>query len=85
MVGKKLRQLRKKCNYSLRELAKLTGLSHGFTCDMEHDRCNPSVKNLLILADALDTKIEFFLTQVVAKSDQKCFFYMAIIPFIGIR
>lgn len=60
MIGNKLHQLRKQRGYSLRELAKKTGLSHGFICDIEHGRCNPSLEKLSIIAKALDIRLDFF-------------------------
>lgn len=53
MVGKKLHQLRTQQGLSLRALAKKSGLSHSFICDIEHDRCNPSIASLKTLARAL--------------------------------
>lgn len=70
MVGKRLKILREGKKYSLRKLAQLTGLSHSFICDIEHGRCNPSLGNLQLIASALEIKAEFFLSDVVANSDQ---------------
>lgn len=70
MVGAKLRQLRQEKKYSLRALAKVTGLSHSFICDVEHGRCNPSLQKLHVLAQALGVKPEIFLTSMVANNDQ---------------
>ena len=71
MIGAKVRQLRKKNNYSLRQLAKKAGLSHGFISDIEHNRCKPSIDSLLMLAKALNVSPEFFLTSLVVDSEQK--------------
>lgn len=70
MIGTKLRQLRMQHNYSLRTLARLTGLSHSFICDIEHGRCNPSIDNLRILATVLEVGAEIFLGDVVANNDR---------------
>lgn len=70
MIGVKLRQLRKQRDYSLRMLAKKTGLSHSFICDIEHGRCNPSIEKLGIIAKALDVGPEFFLSEMVVEDDQ---------------
>lgn len=69
MIGIKLQQLRKQRGYSLRTLAKKTGLSHSFICDIEHGRCNPSIEKLGIIAKALEVRPEFFLTDLVATDD----------------
>lgn len=70
MISAKLRQLRKQRNYSLRALARLTGLSHSFICDIEHGRCKPSIDNLRVLADALGVRPEIFFGTEVVNSDQ---------------
>lgn len=70
MIGKKLQHLRQVKKYSLRKLGQLTGLSHSFICDIEHDRCNPSIETLKELASALDVKPEFFLSKAVVDSDR---------------
>jgi len=71
MLGLHLRRLRKQHNYSLRTLSKLTGLSHSFICDIEHGRCNPSIDNLRVLADAFKVSPEIFFTVKVVDSDQE--------------
>lgn len=70
MIGEKLRLLRNKKNFSLRKLAAMTGLSHSFICDIERGRCNPSINNLKLLADALGVEPDFFLRSTVVESDQ---------------
>jgi len=69
VIGKKLKQLRKQNDISLRKLAKKTGLSHSFISDIEHERCNPSIETLLLLAQAFEVRPEFFLNELVAKSE----------------
>lgn len=69
MIGKKLNLLRKQHGFSLRKLAEITGVSHSFISDIEHERCNPSLGTLLSLARALQVNPEFFLTEVVADSE----------------
>ncbi|SFR00488.1 helix-turn-helix domain-containing protein [Desulfoscipio geothermicus] len=64
MIGLKIKQLREQQNFSLRRLAQITGLSHGFLCDIEHGRCNPSIKTLTIIANALRVKPEFILSNL---------------------
>lgn len=69
MIGKKLRGIRNDKGFSLRKLAKATGLSHGFICDIEHERCNPSIETLKILANTLGVRPEFFLNDMVGSDD----------------
>jgi len=71
VIGVKLQQLRKDKNYSLRKLAKLSGLSHSFICDIEHGRCNPSIETLRNLAKCLGVEPKFFLSDMVAGHDPK--------------
>lgn len=70
MLGQRLRELRTHQGCSLRQLAKKTGLSHGFLCDLEHGRSNPSLANLRLLAEAMGVEPEFFLTKEVGKNDR---------------
>lgn len=69
MIGVILRKLRKQKGFSLREFAKLSGLSHSFISDIENGRCNPSIESLHKIADALDVKPHIFLTELVADND----------------
>lgn len=70
MIGVILRKIRKQKGLSLRELAKLSGLSHSFISDIENGRCNPSIKSLLKITNALDVNPNIFLTDVVAENDR---------------
>lgn len=70
MIGEKLRQLREQNGYSLRKLAEITGLSHGFISDIEHGRCKFSFETLFSLSKAFKVKPEFFLAEMVANYDQ---------------
>ncbi|OPY64128.1 MAG: DNA-binding transcriptional repressor PuuR [Pelotomaculum sp. PtaU1.Bin065] len=71
MIGKTLRDLRRKKGLSLRRLARETDLSHGFICDIEHGRCKPSIATLIVLANYFEVKPEFFLNTTVVNSDHK--------------
>lgn len=71
MIGDILGKVRKSRGYSLRKLAKLSGLSHGFISDIENGRCNPSIESLLKIADALEVKPHIFLDETVAINDHK--------------
>lgn len=70
MIGRNLGILRKKSNLSYRELSRRSGLSHSFLCDIEKERCNPSIESIKRLAEAFDVEPNFFLKQVVVDSDQ---------------
>ncbi len=56
--GQKIRELRGKKDFSLRELAKEIGVSAAFLSDIELGRRYPSEKVFLSLAQKLDTNIE---------------------------
>jgi len=53
-LSDKVRILRKKNGYTLRELSSLTELSIPFLSDIEHGRANPSYKSLKSIAQALN-------------------------------
>lgn len=61
MIGKKLNTIRRKRGYTLRQLANMSGLSHGFLCDIEHDRSDPSIATLRKISDALNIDPAYFL------------------------
>lgn len=69
MIGARLKQLRHKNKYSLRRLAKTAGISHSYICDIEHGRSEPSLETLRKIANALNVKAEFFLSDMVADDD----------------
>lgn len=64
--GARLKYLREQKHLSLRELAKLAGVSHSYIKDIESGRGNPSLNTLSSLARALDIS----LSKLVEKSDQ---------------
>lgn len=61
-IGKRLKQLRKSKNLSLRALAKLAHLSHSFIADIEAGRSKPSLDTLQALARALNVSCEELLS-----------------------
>jgi transcriptional regulator with XRE-family HTH domain len=69
MIGKTLKYIREKKGYSLRKLAEKAGLSHSFISDIEHGRSNPSIKKLLVIAEALSICPELLLLDEVAVKD----------------
>ncbi|AEE95746.1 helix-turn-helix domain-containing protein [Mahella australiensis] len=69
MIGKKLKSIRNKRGYTLRQLEKLSGVSHGFLCDIEHDRSDPSLETLHKIANALEIEPAYFLNN--ANTDEQ--------------
>lgn len=62
-LGDKLKSVRKSKGISLKELWKATGeqVSISFLSDIENGRSNPSIDNLKIIANALDTPVSYFI------------------------
>jgi len=63
-IGKRLRELRQARNLSMRELARMSGLSANALSTIERSKSSPSVSTLYKLADALEVPITaFFRTE----------------------
>ena len=56
-VGEQLRQLREEQGYSLRDLAKLTGIAYNHIGRIEQGRYNVTLDTLAVICDALDVNI----------------------------
>ncbi len=69
MVGTVIRQARTDMHLSLRKLSKMTGLSHSLICDIEHDRANPSIESLGVLARALRIDQKSLFNSVVGEGE----------------
>lgn len=62
-IGVQIRQHRKQCGFSLKELAEKSGVTPGFLGQVERGECNPSISTLSRIASALDTTISSFLSE----------------------
>ncbi|WP_134116420.1 helix-turn-helix domain-containing protein [Orenia marismortui] len=62
-IGKKLRQLRKKRDFSLSELEKITGVSKSMLGQIERNESNPTVKTLWKIAKGLDVSFSYFIEE----------------------
>lgn len=62
-IGDKLKKLRKENNLTLKELHNKTGISISFISDIENKRRNPSIDNLKVLAQALNTSVSDLLDE----------------------
>lgn len=71
MLGTLIRRTREEQNYSLRRLARETGLSHSFISEVENNICNPSIKSLEKIALALNKNPGFFLDNLVVNNEQR--------------
>lgn len=70
-IGPKIRYLRKKNNYTLKELAEKTGLSISFISDIENGRRKPSIDNLNKLSKALGASVDILLKEQTKIPDNK--------------
>ncbi|MER9313747.1 cupin domain-containing protein [Mesorhizobium australicum] len=59
-IGSKLRELRRRRNLSVRELATRSGISHSTISLIERDKMSPSVNTLGAVLDALGTTLTGF-------------------------
>lgn len=59
-IGSKLKMLRKGNRLSLKELSSMTGVSISFLSDIEHERSNPSLETLEVIAKNLGVPIASF-------------------------
>lgn len=57
MDYKKLKELRKFRNVSLKELSDMTGINRNTLSSIECGRCNPTINRLEAIARALDLRI----------------------------
>ncbi|MBB6214775.1 transcriptional regulator with XRE-family HTH domain [Anaerosolibacter carboniphilus] len=63
-ISNVIKEARTTKKYSLRKLAKLTGLSHSFLGDIESGRTRPKYENLIKIITVLDIPLEeIFLPQ----------------------
>src|SRR5690606_12045250 len=65
IIGEKLKELRLQKNLTLRELGKLTNISHSFLADIESGRSVPSIDTLETLADFFGVSTDYLLGRSV--------------------
>lgn len=61
MIGKKLKELRLNRGLTLKALSEITNISISFLSDVEHNRSNLSIDNLLIVSNALNINPFYFI------------------------
>ena len=66
-IGRKIRDLRKHQNISLRQLSRRTGLSNSLLSQVENSKISPSISTLDKIARALDVSIVQFFEDVKIK------------------
>jgi len=62
-IGLRIRDRRKELEFSVRELARRTGLSASFISQVEHGKTKVSLESLRNIAENLDVSMQFFFTQ----------------------
>ncbi|RXT00372.1 cupin domain-containing protein [Ammoniphilus sp. CFH 90114] len=80
-IGKKVKDLRESKGYSVREMAKLCGLSPSLVSQVERNVSSPSISTLLKMAEILHVPVGSFFSevehekQIVRKRERRKFIY----------
>jgi len=61
-IGLRIRTRRKELDFTIRELARRTGLSASFISQIEHNKTKVSLDSLRQIAESLDTSIHYFFS-----------------------
>lgn len=61
-IGLRIRTRRKELGFTIRELARRTGLSASFISQIEHSKTKVSLDSLRLIAEHLDTSIHYFFS-----------------------
>ncbi|KHF82549.1 DNA-binding protein [Vibrio vulnificus] len=62
VVGKKIKEIRKKKALTIQELAEVSGVSEGHISRLENGLKSPTISTLEKLANALDVPIVYFFS-----------------------
>jgi transcriptional regulator with XRE-family HTH domain len=71
-VGKRVRELRQRRHFSMRQLAKNAGVAVSYVAGVEAERISPTIATLRKLLSALDTDLGAFFAEAVPSA--KCVF-----------
>ena len=82
-VGAKLRELRRRRNLSIREVAVRSGVSHSTISLMERDKISPSVDTLGGILDALGTTLAGFFSDLQSSIPYTPFYSASDLVEIG--
>lgn len=69
-IGKRIKQIRKNENLSLKELANRIGTTSSFLSQVENNKCMPSLAGLKSIADALNTTISYILDEKTVQEEK---------------
>jgi transcriptional regulator with XRE-family HTH domain len=61
-IGLRIKKRRKELGFTIRELARQTGLSASFISQVEHSKTSVSLDSLRLIAERLDTSIHYFFS-----------------------
>jgi transcriptional regulator with XRE-family HTH domain len=64
-IGQRIKARRKELGFSMRELARRTGLSASFISQVENKRTNVSLDSLRLIAEQLDISIHHFFSEPI--------------------
>lgn len=82
-IGSKLRELRRRRNLGVRELAARSGISHSTISLIERDKMSPSVNTLGAVLDALGTTLTGFFSDLQSSLPYTPFYASADLLEIG--
>lgn len=82
-IGSKLREMRRRRDLSVRELASRSGISHSTISLIERDRMSPSVDTLGAVLDALGTTLPGFFSDLQSSLPYSPFYSAANLVEIG--
>jgi transcriptional regulator with XRE-family HTH domain len=82
-IGKKLKELRRRRDLGIRELALRCGVSHSSISLLERDRISPSIDTLSAILDALGTTLPSFFSELDSNLPSSPFYSAADLVEIG--
>ena len=82
-IGSKLRELRRRRDLGMRELAARSGISHSTISLIERDRMSPSIDTLGAVLDALGTTLPGFFSDLQSSLPYSPFYSSADLVEIG--
>ena len=69
LLGEKVMAARKAANFSQQAVAKKTGLSRSYICDIENGRYRPSIKALVKIASVIKLDLNFLSEMTEIQDD----------------
>lgn len=69
-IGENIKSSRKKIGLSQKQLADKVNISRQYLCDIEHDRYNPSIDTLGLIAKGLETTAQKLMKDDMSVMDE---------------